>query len=60
MLVQGVGQWLPKIMGELGFEIGDALLVSAALGVGAAPGCSRRTTPTADSPCSRRWACSER
>ncbi|GAA3359562.1 MFS transporter [Saccharopolyspora gregorii] len=34
MLVYGVGQWLPKIMGDLGYETGDALLFSTALNVG--------------------------
>ncbi|WP_406689457.1 MFS transporter [Saccharopolyspora sp. ID03-671] len=34
MLVYGVGQWLPKIMGELGYETGDSLLFSTALNVG--------------------------
>jgi AAHS family benzoate transporter-like MFS transporter len=34
MLVYGVGQWLPKIMGDLGYETGDSLLFSAVLNVG--------------------------
>lgn len=34
MLVYGVGQWLPKIMGDLGYETGDSLLFSTALNVG--------------------------
>jgi len=34
MLVYGVGQWLPKIMGELGYQTGDSLLFSTALNVG--------------------------
>ena len=34
MLVYGVGQWLPKIMGDLGYETGDSLLLSTALNLG--------------------------
>lgn len=34
MLVYGVGQWLPKIMGELGYETGDSLLFSTVLNLG--------------------------
>lgn len=34
MLVYGVGQWLPKIMGELGYGAGDSLLFSTVLNIG--------------------------
>ncbi|MGD6740810.1 MFS transporter [Streptomyces sp. BH106] len=34
LLVYGVGQWLPKIMGDLGYETGDSLLFSTFLNVG--------------------------
>lgn len=34
MLVYGVGQWLPKIMGDLGYGTGDSLLFSTALNLG--------------------------
>nr|WP_277607957.1 hypothetical protein [Streptomyces boncukensis] len=34
LLVHGVGQWLPKIMGDLGYETCDSLLFSTALSVG--------------------------
>ncbi|WP_344135504.1 aromatic acid/H+ symport family MFS transporter [Saccharopolyspora halophila] len=34
MLVYGVGQWLPKIMGDLGYETGDSLLFSTVLNLG--------------------------
>lgn len=34
MLVYGVGQWLPKIMGELGYGTGDSLLFSTVLNIG--------------------------
>lgn len=34
MLVYGVGQWLPKIMGDLGYETGDSLVFSSVLNVG--------------------------
>lgn len=34
LLVYGVGQWLPKIMVELGYDTGDSLLFSTFLNVG--------------------------
>ncbi|WUW25168.1 aromatic acid/H+ symport family MFS transporter [Streptomyces sp. NBC_01463] len=34
LLVYGVGQWLPKIMIELGYDTGDSLLFSTFLNVG--------------------------
>ncbi|NEB74942.1 aromatic acid/H+ symport family MFS transporter [Streptomyces sp. SID14478] len=34
LLVYGVGQWLPKIMGDLGYDTGDSLLFSTCLNVG--------------------------